>query len=217
MQIGLGDNVPTPASSEVPSNDPPPQHAAASGSGDGIFGRLRVCLISSADAEWPLVHAARGGAPDHEAASQQGGVNGHAKESQPDCQERCRSGVVPTSSLAGASDLEPELTLVSIPLLSARHSVGSQLGMCMGICSMNQLPACEPLCVRAVAKEQARSEKRFLSDTQVFGETFTTAGFPPWLMRFSELYRLGALRDVTPSRLARTLHTYSRVAQRFGS
>ncbi len=49
------------------------------------------------------------------------------------------------------------------------------------------------------------------------GKAFTLAGFPPWLLRFSELYHLGALEAVTLRQLARTLRKYSNVTQRFGA
>ena len=55
------------------------------------------------------------------------------------------------------------------------------------------------------------------SHIQVFGKAFTVAGFPPWLLRFCELYHLGQLRDVTDERLDTTLQQYNNVAQRFGT
>lgn len=51
----------------------------------------------------------------------------------------------------------------------------------------------------------------------VCGKAFTLAGFPPWLLRFGELYHLGDLMDVTDERLRKCLQKYSSVAQRFGA
>ena len=53
--------------------------------------------------------------------------------------------------------------------------------------------------------------------SQVCGDAFTLAGFPPWMVRFSELYHLGRLEGVTDARLAQTLRKYSNVTQRFGA
>lgn len=52
---------------------------------------------------------------------------------------------------------------------------------------------------------------------QVCGQAFTTAGFPPWMLRFSELYHLGSLATVTDRQLSRALQKYSNVSQRFGA
>lgn len=62
-----------------------------------------------------------------------------------------------------------------------------------------------------------RHSSAIVECVQVCGEAFTLAGFPPWLLRFGELYHLGHLRDVTDALLQKTLQKYSSVTQRFGT
>lgn len=50
----------------------------------------------------------------------------------------------------------------------------------------------------------------------VCGDAFTTAGFPPWLLRFSELYHLKPLLSVSQADVKAALCQYSKVKQRFG-
>ena len=51
---------------------------------------------------------------------------------------------------------------------------------------------------------------------QVFGEVLALAAFPPWLLRFSEIYHAQQLVAFTPGKLRRILWKYCRTAQRFG-
>jgi hypothetical protein len=51
----------------------------------------------------------------------------------------------------------------------------------------------------------------------VFGRTLTLAGYPPWSLRFSEVYYLGSLARMTRTRLHATLGHYYRTTQRFGA
>lgn len=51
---------------------------------------------------------------------------------------------------------------------------------------------------------------------QVAGPYLTLAGFPPYLVAFSELYHLGCLRTLTEEHVASALARYKRTAQRFG-
>ena len=51
---------------------------------------------------------------------------------------------------------------------------------------------------------------------QVFGEVLALAAFPPWLLRFSEIYHAQQLAAFTPSRLRIILRKYCRTAQRIG-
>lgn len=52
---------------------------------------------------------------------------------------------------------------------------------------------------------------------QVFGETLTLAGYPPWTVRFSEIYHMGDLAHVTQRQLTGALQRYCRTSQRFGT
>ena len=54
------------------------------------------------------------------------------------------------------------------------------------------------------------------SFVQVFGEVLALAAFPPWLLRFSEIYHAQQLAAFTPGKLRRILWKYCRTAQRFG-
>ena len=51
---------------------------------------------------------------------------------------------------------------------------------------------------------------------QVFGEVLTLAAFPPWLLRFSEIYHAGHLTAFSRAKLHRILWRYCRTSQRFG-
>lgn len=51
----------------------------------------------------------------------------------------------------------------------------------------------------------------------VCGAAFTTAGFPPWLLRLSELYHLRPLHSLTKADVKYALQQFSRVEQRFGT
>lgn len=50
----------------------------------------------------------------------------------------------------------------------------------------------------------------------VFGKALTLAGFPPWSVRVSELYRLGELGGVTWGTLDAVFTKHSKARQRFG-
>lgn len=52
---------------------------------------------------------------------------------------------------------------------------------------------------------------------QVFGKVFSLAGFPPWPVRFSEMYHLGELQEATPQKILNALQRYCRTSQRFGA
>ena len=52
---------------------------------------------------------------------------------------------------------------------------------------------------------------------QVFGKSFTLAGYPPWPLRATEMYHMGRLEDVSVRLLQQTLHAYCSTAQRFGA
>ena len=51
---------------------------------------------------------------------------------------------------------------------------------------------------------------------QVFGEVLTLAAFPPWLLRFCEIYHVGHLAAFSRAKLHRILWRYCRTSQRFG-
>lgn len=51
---------------------------------------------------------------------------------------------------------------------------------------------------------------------QVYGEVLTLAAFPPWLLRFSEIYHAGQLSSFTRAKLHNILWKYCRTSQRFG-
>jgi len=50
----------------------------------------------------------------------------------------------------------------------------------------------------------------------VFGSAFTLAGFPPWAVRTSELFEVGALAAVTSGKMDAVLRRYLGTRQRFG-
>ncbi|CAL5218547.1 g236 [Coccomyxa viridis] len=50
----------------------------------------------------------------------------------------------------------------------------------------------------------------------VFGEVLTLAAFPPWLLRFCEIYHVGHLAAFSRAKLHRILWRYCRTSQRFG-
>ena len=50
----------------------------------------------------------------------------------------------------------------------------------------------------------------------VFGKVLTLAGFPPWLVRFSEIYKGGMLREFSSAKMTHILQQYCRTTQRFG-
>jgi hypothetical protein len=52
---------------------------------------------------------------------------------------------------------------------------------------------------------------------QVFGRACTLAGFPPWPLRFAEIYHMGCLAEATPQGLLDALQRYCRTPQRFGT
>jgi undecaprenyl pyrophosphate synthase len=52
---------------------------------------------------------------------------------------------------------------------------------------------------------------------QVFGRTFSLAGYPPWSIRFSEIYHMGELTDFTRRKLTDALQRYCKTPQRFGT
>ncbi|KAK9915644.1 hypothetical protein WJX75_002087 [Coccomyxa subellipsoidea] len=51
----------------------------------------------------------------------------------------------------------------------------------------------------------------------VFGRTFSLAGYPPWSIRFSEIYHMGELTDFTRRKLTDALQRYCKTPQRFGT
>lgn len=59
--------------------------------------------------------------------------------------------------------------------------------------------------------------KRCMLAMQVFGRTFTLAGYPPWSIRFSEIYHMGELTDFTRRKLTDALQRYCKTPQRFGT
>jgi hypothetical protein len=52
---------------------------------------------------------------------------------------------------------------------------------------------------------------------QVFGPVLTMAGYPPWPLRFSEIYHMGRLAGMTRQALRQALRRYCRTSQRFGT
>ncbi len=181
---------------------------------------MRIFLLNSADSERRLVQASRGSTA-HDAASLPRLATASFQEKlQPDgAQGRTR----PADSLLlrdAGSELEPELTLVRRNL-APLSLCGGMLQSLWLACSTGQWQCQFALCqyVQHVSRICRRESLSYLPIPylQVFGEALTTAGFPPWLIRVSEIYRLGSLRDATPPRLAAMLQAYSHVTQRFGS
>ncbi len=52
---------------------------------------------------------------------------------------------------------------------------------------------------------------------QVFGKSFTLAGYAPWPLRSTEMYHMGRLKDITVCLLHHTLQQYCNTVQRFGT
>jgi hypothetical protein len=51
----------------------------------------------------------------------------------------------------------------------------------------------------------------------VFGSVLSCAGFPPWMLRVTEMYHAGHLQIFTPAKLHDIIHTYQRTWQRSGA
>ena len=51
---------------------------------------------------------------------------------------------------------------------------------------------------------------------QVFGPVLTLAGFPPWLVRQSEIHGMGSLSSICESDIQKGLQRYCQTSQRFG-
>ncbi|CAL8470427.1 g9969 [Coccomyxa elongata] len=51
----------------------------------------------------------------------------------------------------------------------------------------------------------------------VFGKTFTLAGYPPWPIRFSEIYHMGELATFSRADFCDALRRYCKTSQRFGT
>ena len=52
---------------------------------------------------------------------------------------------------------------------------------------------------------------------QIFGPLLTLAGFPPWLVRHSEIYGMGNLAKAHCDTVNEALQRYCRTTQRFGT
>ena len=104
---------------------------------------------------------------------------------------------------------EPELVLVStvaiVTTVSATPSCSAQRScwFCMPCSEVSNGPV--KWCTAAS-----------LNPVQVFGEVLTLASFPPWLLRFSEIFHAGHLAAFSRGKLHRILWRYCRTSQRFG-
>lgn len=58
---------------------------------------------------------------------------------------------------------------------------------------------------------------RVYGGVQVFGQSATLAGFPPWPVRFSEFYLAGPLGRITEAKLEQCWRRYYGTSQRFGA
>lgn len=60
-------------------------------------------------------------------------------------------------------------------------------------------------------------ERQAMLFVQVIGETLTLAGYPPWPLRFTQIYHMGRLSGINEKVLKRTLTSYGSVLQRYGT
>lgn len=97
---------------------------------------------------------------------------------------------------------------------------------------MSLLPGCIPSAVSELAgcldphkgralMPKAVNDAARAGDLQVIGgdaesTCLSTAGYPPWAVRFCEIYALGAMRTVTAASIHAAFWTYSRTTQNFG-
>lgn len=73
------------------------------------------------------------------------------------------------------------------------------------------------LAVVVTANDVLKLEDAKQTQMQVFGPVLTLAGFPPWMVRHSEIHAMGLLQDITEQRVDNALKKYCQTSQRFGS
>lgn len=157
-----------------------------------------VHLLNAEDARWPLAHA----------ACTVDGMRDSATDADLHPAAALHSQLVRAAGTAAA--VEPDIALVSGAVAWRAQDKHSLCDASVHVLYMSE---------RKFGRVQPWGGTHSTSSVQVqvCGKAFTLAGFPPWLLRFGELYHLGDLRDVTDERLRTFLQKYSSVAQRFGT